>query len=353
MRLVCQQLISPLVLVLHLVSCYGRTQILALASVTGPMGDRSLLLPISTIIPHKDFDELTLDHNIALLRVATPVQFDETVQHICFPYQNFPPEALEDCWVVGWLHPHTGETVLHPGVYPEARTAFFAVLEAPSTCNLPGPFHALFSWSQTGSSSLQKLSVVDIDPCPLHRTMATECCSHREGDSVSGCLGYPGNSVVCQAQGTGQWVLKGVLTEGGARCYGPLLYTRVAYYSDWIVDTTARWGSPVIPIPLRRHFASQAEHRQEMFEPFLDEEALSASEDLLGLNGTEWFNASNQGPIESRAKSAPIYYDYYSGETYPISTATVGQLPWGIGGIFSAGFFLYCLTWWTTGQGAG
>ncbi|XP_042301272.1 inactive serine protease 54 isoform X2 [Sceloporus undulatus] len=292
------------------------TQVLALASVTGPMGPRSLLLPIDVIIPHKDFDELTLDHNIALLRIAAPIQIDETVWYICFPYPNFPPEALQDCWVVGWLHP------------------------------------------QTGSSSPQKLLVEDVDPCPLHRTMATECCSHREGDNVSGCLGYPGNSVVCQAQGTGQWVLKGMLTDGGARCYGPFLYTRVAYYSDWIMATTSRWGSPVFPIPLRRHFASQAEHRQEMVDPFIDEEDLgdweapsAVSEDLPGLNGTDWLNASNQGPIESRAKSAPIYYDYYSGETYPISTAALGQLPWGTGGIFSAGFLLHCLTWWVTVQG--
>ncbi|XP_061450635.1 inactive serine protease 54 [Rhineura floridana] len=300
-----------------------RTQALALVGMTG-LKHRSLPVPISTIIPHEAFDELTLVHNIALLKTAAPLHFSETVQPICFPPQNFPVAALKNCLVVDWLHPHT---------------------------------------VKTGSGSLQKLPVVDVDPCPLTRIMTTECCSHRKGDDVSGCLGYPGNPVMCQAEETRQWVLKGVLTEGGTRCYGPFLYTRVSSYGDWIVTTTAKWGAPASPIPGARHFAFRTpiEERQGRFEFFGEETALNfsgPSEDHPGPNHTQQPKESSQElpewPAESRAKKpAPVYYDYYGGELLPVSTAKLGQFQ-GLRGVLPRSLLLCFLAcWMMTGYVAG
>ncbi|XP_062997554.1 inactive serine protease 54 [Elgaria multicarinata webbii] len=294
----------------------NRTQALALLGVPGL---KRHLLPISTIIQHEAFDEVTLAHNVALLKTAAPLHFGETVQPICFPYQSFPVTTLENCLLAGWLHPHTGET---------------------------------------GSGSLRKLLVVDADPCPLHRSMATECCSHREGGNVSGCLGYSGNPVMCQAVETGQWVLKGVLSEGGTRCYGPFLYTRVSYYSDWVVTTTAKWGAPASPIPGKtRHvgFRASTEELQEILDSFSGERALNSgsTEDHPGPKLAEQQpKESSQElpawPANARAQPVPIYYDYYSGEVLPISTAGPGQA-WGLGGLVSASLLLHLLTCVMTG----
>ncbi|XP_062817685.1 inactive serine protease 54 isoform X3 [Anolis carolinensis] len=282
------------------------TQVMALLGAADPSKLQSFPLPISTIIPHEAFDELTLDHDLALLQTPVPIEFNEAVQPICVPFQRFPSSAMEDCWVVGWPHP------------------------------------------EAGSSSLWKLSVVDVDPCPLHRMVSTECCSHREGDSVPGCLGYPGNPVVCQVKESGQWMLKGILTEGGARCYGPFLYTRVAYYSDWIMATTTEWGPPVHAIPFQRHFEAPEEFPEGLFELPVDETDLRSFQDHpddYDYNETEWLNASSrQGPAESRANSGPLYYDYYGGDVIPIGAAGASGRP--LWGLFSAGL----LTWWTAGQ---
>ncbi|XP_063169144.1 inactive serine protease 54 [Candoia aspera] len=285
-------------------SFHSRTQISALARGSDLKGHRNSLVPIQTIIPHEAFDEITLVHNIALLEASPPLQLGEATQPICFPTPDFPVATLEKCFVAGGLDPR-------------------------------------------GNGPLQKLSVEDVDPCPLHRTMSTDCCSHREGDSVPGCLGYAGNPVLCKAEG--MWVLKGVLSEGGTRCHGPFLYSRVLYYSDWIATTTAKWGAPASPFPGQGYSAFRAlaeEHEGLLFEPSLELgawNASSASDDPQSRSLSEMLNESGPGlperPDESRA-NPPLYYDYYGGELLPVSSAEPGW-PRGLGGLVCWGLLLH------------
>ncbi|XP_060110321.1 inactive serine protease 54 [Heteronotia binoei] len=273
-------------------SFQNRSQIFAMADVTDLKSDKSITFPISTVFFHKDFDEITLAHNIVLLKTANSLEFSETIQPICFLHQDFPASALMNCVVAGWLNPHSGR------------------------------------------GSLRKLSMDDVDPCPLQRTMSTECSSHREGDNAAGCLGDPGNPIMCQAKETGHWVLKGVLTEGGARCYGPFLYTRLSYYSDWIVITTAKGRAPISPSLGSRHLAiwTLTEEPRGAPEPILASRVLNfsdASEDLPLSADAELQQGSTElflnGSAKSQGRSEPIYYDYYNGELLPISTAKKGQ----------------------------
>ncbi|XP_058011658.1 inactive serine protease 54 [Ahaetulla prasina] len=283
----------------------SRTQISALAGGSDPKGPGEYLVSIQTIVPHEAFDEITLVHNIALLETSTPLHFSVTVQPICFPTPDFPGATLKKCFVAGWPEP------------------------------------------QGGTGPLQKLSVEDVDPCPLHRTVSTECCSHREGDRAPGCLGSAGNPVLCEADG--RWVLKGLLSEGGARCYGPFLYSRLIYYSDWIVATMAKGRAPASPFPGQRHpaFRGPAEEQAgRLFEPFLVLRALNVSnvsEDPLSLNLSEELGEGIQpeGPPEARA-NPPVYYDYYGGELLAISSTKISQ-PRGLRGLLCMGFLLHLL----------
>ncbi|KAL8194562.1 UNVERIFIED_CONTAM: hypothetical protein K2H54_024731 [Gekko kuhli] len=306
-------------------SFQNRSQIFAAAGVTDLKSNRSIPFPISTAFFHEDFDEITLVHDIALLKMANPLEFSETTQPICFPHQDFPATALMNCVVVGWLSPHAVKAQMQRSVD-----------------------------SQTGRGSLRKLSMDDVDPCPLQRTMSTECSSHREGDNAAGCLGDPGNPIMCQAKETGHWVLKGVLTEGGTRCYGPFLYTRMSYYSDWIVTSTAKGRAPVFPTLGSRHSAiwTPMEEPRGTPEPILASRVLNFSDDSFDLPlspdaelqqwGAEGFL---NGSARSQGRSDAIYYDYYNGEMLPISSARRGQ-PQGL--VIASLLLLLLLTCSTT-----
>ncbi|XP_026544788.1 inactive serine protease 54 [Notechis scutatus] len=292
----------------------SRTQISALAGRLDPKGPGESLVPIQTIVPHEAFDEITLVHNIALLKTSTPLRFSATLQPVCFPTPDFPGATLKKCFVVGWQDPR-GEV--------------------------------LYCLGSPGVSPLRRLSVEDVDPCPLHRTVRTECCSHREGDRVPGCLGSAGNPVLCEAEG--RRVLKGLLSEAGTRCYGPFLYSRLVYYSDWIVATTAKWGAPASPFPGQRYppLGGPAEEQARLlFEPFLALRALNvsgASEEPLSLNLEleEGSLGPPEGPPEARGK-LPLYYDYYGGELLAIPSAEPGQ-PQGLQGLLCGVLLLHLL----------
>lgn len=160
--------------------------------------------------------------------------------------------------------------------------------------------------------------------------------------------GDPANPIMCQAKERGHWVLKGLLTEGGTRCYGPFLYTRLSYYSDWIVTTTAKGRAPIYPTLGRSHLAiwtptEEARGTSELILAIGGLNFSNASEDLRLGSGTELQRGSKEvflnGSARSLVTSEPIYYDYYGGEQLPISTAKKGQRP----GLISVSLLLHLL----------
>ncbi|KAG8143820.1 hypothetical protein E2320_000975, partial [Naja naja] len=329
-------------------SFHRRTQISAVAGSSDPKGPRESLVTIQTIIPHEAFDEITLVHNIALLKTSTPLHFSVTLQPVCFPTPDFPGATLKKCFVAGWPDPQRGEPAPFLQSSPAAPKAEPGG-DGEWPASLDNFIEVLYCLGSPGVGPLQRLSVEDVDPCPLHRTLSTECCSHREGDQVPGCLGSAGNPVLCETEG--RRVLKGLLSEGGTRCYGPFLYSRLIYYSDWIVATTAKWKAPASPFPGQRYpaFGEPAEEQARLlFEPFLALTALNvsgASEEPLSLNLSEELEEDSlvppEGPPEARAKP-PLYYDYYGGELLAIPSAKPSQ-PRGLQGLLCRVLLLHLL----------
>ncbi|XP_075694353.1 inactive serine protease 54 isoform X2 [Rhinoderma darwinii] len=170
-----------------------------------------------------------------LLMTQDKITFGHKVQPICFPSLDPGVSALSNCKVSGW----TG------------------LKDAGSWC---------------------RLSVENLDPCPLQRTASTECCIHR-GHNHPGCAGAGGSPVSCQVKA--RWLLAGVLSGGGMRAHVPVLYTRTWYYVHWISARAMEAGRPFIPtitistaVLPKLHFRSAAKEsqllsRQEEDQPLM------------------------------------------------------------------------------------
>lgn len=163
---------------------------------------------------------------------------------------------------------------------------------------------------------------------------------------------------------TGQWVLKGILSKGGTKCYGPFLYTRVPYYADWIVATTAKQGMPISPILVSSHVAFEipTEVYKGLATPWIEAKKLNLTEPLEAYEvppqagqpqGGGEGDTETPGPLKPQGRVLPVYYDYYSGEILPISSSAFG-LPQGhIGMLISASLLLHLLTFWVMSSVGG
>ncbi|XP_012376821.2 LOW QUALITY PROTEIN: inactive serine protease 54 [Dasypus novemcinctus] len=262
--------------------------------------------PVNTIIIHEGFDNVSMKDNIALLKTDSAMHFNDLVQPICFLNGKLPESpALKNCWVSGWN--------------PTSATGNHMTM-----------------------SILRKVSMKDVEPCPLHRDPKTACCSLTHQDPEPTCLVDPGNPVMCHLQQWDVWVLKGVLSRGDESCVGPLLYTRVDDYSGWIKARTQRLG-PVLP-PSRPWKTSSLSrdllHATELLGAVARKapsgrrrvawsKARFRGRGRVGLRSRRPanFSRSRLHRVKSLSNSGrpnegtlhPMYYDYYGGEEGHIS----------------------------------
>ncbi|XP_010615498.1 inactive serine protease 54 isoform X2 [Fukomys damarensis] len=260
--------------------------------------------PVRTIIIHEDFDNHSMNNNVALLRTDSAMHFDDLVQPICFLGKEQPMlPALKNCWVSGWN--------------PTSATGNHMTM-----------------------SILRRISVKDFHLCPLHKPQKTGCGSHTERETDAVCLGEPGSPMMCQLQHLDLWVLRGILTHGGEKCPGLFLYTKVEDYSDWITSMARRAGPPLSSL---RHWEKLIHFSHHRLPAVVTQKAYSEQgpvrwpqsyfqgqrNSTVHLQGTN--SSSSRGGPDLRVKGLqkpdssakltvqPMYYDYYGGD--------VGKMP--------------------------
>ncbi|XP_012503295.1 PREDICTED: inactive serine protease 54 [Propithecus coquereli] len=253
--------------------------------------------PINTIIIHEDFDNRSMNHNIALLKTDSEIHFNSLVQSICFLRGELHmPPVSQNCWVSGWN--------------PTSATGRHMTM-----------------------SILRKIFVKDTDLCPLHKPENTGCGHHTKEETKSVCLGEPGSPVMCQLEKLNLWVLRGILTHGGEKCPGLFLYTKVEDYSNWIMYETRMSGLPLSSLHHWEKLISLSHHRSHAAKtqstPAVLDNLRWSQPYFQGQRKSDMHlqqtNSSRDG-LDFREKSVkessgspepavqPTYYDYYGGE---------------------------------------
>ncbi|XP_069872119.1 serine protease 55 isoform X1 [Dipodomys merriami] len=168
---------------------------------------------IASIILHKDFQVDTMDNDIALLLLTSPIQFNEAVVPICLPPQPLPARWHE-CWVAGW-----GQTK------PKDKMSMTA--------------------------ELRKVPMVigDWKKCVAMFPKLTKnmLCAGYGNSSYDACQGDSGGPLVCAAEPGSQWYQVGIISWGKScgQKDTPGIYTSLANYNLWIRTLTKMEGKPL------------------------------------------------------------------------------------------------------------
>jgi len=165
-------------------------------------------IAVSKIITHRSYAPRTLNTDIALMKLATPVQFGKWVKPVCLPGQGQNVPVGTECYITGW------GKIRHPGnMHPTLQQGKLPVVS---------------------NAACTKLNTRNLG-IPITNNMV--CAGHGGRTRVGGCHGDSGGPFVCKTGSGGRWVLHGAVSWGSGRCdasQGYTVFARVSQFKSWI-----------------------------------------------------------------------------------------------------------------------
>ncbi|XP_022097599.1 uncharacterized protein LOC110983038 [Acanthaster planci] len=171
------------------------------------LGPNYKLVTVSEIIVHSFYDpnnDYNYENDIALLKLETPVEFNDYIRPVCLNNVQNETEKYQKCYATGW-----GTTV-------EGRTVLPDILQEVVVPLVP----------------LENCTTALEDSFLITEKMI--CAGYEEGGRDS-CQGDSGGPLVCEGD-DGRWLLVGATSfgEGCARPGLPGVYVRISQYIDFI-----------------------------------------------------------------------------------------------------------------------
>ncbi|XP_007071024.2 serine protease 27 [Chelonia mydas] len=174
-------------------------------------GPNSCACPVRRIITHPSYAGQTTSGDIALVQLASRVNFTNYILPICLPDASvrFPPGKV--CWVTGWGHMRSWVDLPSPQTLQKVRVPII------------------------DSETCRNLYLTDLQNTPPHRDIQADmiCAGYAEGRKDA-CNGDSGGPMACIVGDV--WVLAGVVSwgEGCAIKNRPGVYSRLTSYQSWI-----------------------------------------------------------------------------------------------------------------------
>ncbi|KAM7081156.1 transmembrane protease serine 9 isoform 2-T2 [Ciconia maguari] len=158
---------------------------------------------IFRIYKHPFYNVYSLDYDVALLELNTPVKFSNTIKPICLPHNSHIFREGARCFITGWGSTKEGGLM---------------------------------------SKHLQKAAVnmIGDQACkkfyPVQISSRMVCAGFPQG-TVDSCSGDAGGPLACK-EPSGKWFLAGITSwgYGCARPYFPGVYTKVTAVQGWIAQ---------------------------------------------------------------------------------------------------------------------
>jgi len=171
------------------------------------------------VIRHPQYNSNPVRWDFALVRLESPMQFNDCVGAVCLPDAGADVAPGSKCWISGW-----GTLSSAGGRLPVLQEAEVSIIDNSDCVNKFG-----YTSSQIGGDAI----------CAQGRNL--------NGDITDACQGDSGGPLVCEESGT--WTLHGA-TSWGKGCGGenyPGIWARVTAARDWIDATLAANVGPPAP----------------------------------------------------------------------------------------------------------
>uniref|UniRef100_A0A667Y130 Zgc:100868 n=1 Tax=Myripristis murdjan TaxID=586833 RepID=A0A667Y130_9TELE len=164
---------------------------------------------LTQIILHPDYNNPANDNDIALLKLASPVNFTDYIGPVCLAQSGSSIHAGTDSWVTGWGHIRSGEPLPSPQNLQEVEVPVVGNRQ----CNC-----------DYGVDSITNNMI---------------CAGLRDGGKDS-CQGDSGGPMVSKQNN--RWIQTGIVSfgQGCALPNFPGVYARVSRYQSWINSHISR-----------------------------------------------------------------------------------------------------------------
>ncbi|XP_024128743.1 transmembrane protease serine 9 isoform X2 [Oryzias melastigma] len=181
-------------------SASGVNVVLGLQSLQGSNPNR-VSRTITTVILHPSWNLFSLDNDIALLQLSSPVNFTDYISPVCLASTGSTFYSGINTWVTGWVSLPSTQTL------QEIQEQI--VGNRQCKCSYGASYGASFI------------------------TDNILCAELLEGGKDS-CQGDPGGPLVIKQNG--RWIQAGIRSFGIfiIECYLPGMYSRVSHYQNWI-----------------------------------------------------------------------------------------------------------------------
>ncbi|XP_072273028.1 serine protease 33-like [Pyxicephalus adspersus] len=173
----------------------------------GVNSPHTIVFNVQTIITHANFVNAEGPGDIALVHLATIVNYTQYIMPICLPSSSSTFPSGMECWVTGWGDTSSGGNAPSNGILQKVMTP----LIDPKTCK-----EMYYSAGYTVSIQAENI-----------------CAGYKNGQKDS-CQGDSGGPLVCKVQGV--WYQVGIVSWG-IGCGDPNrpgVYTLVTAYQNWI-----------------------------------------------------------------------------------------------------------------------